>query len=115
MSEPEKPKKRRIWQIHLSTAVLFSMLASAMLWVNLGRTEYSAGGPNAEYEIYGWPMSFERYVHYQNNEVEFKQWTNENNELVISAGTNFIAFLLITAPIAFALEWLIRRREGRKP
>ena len=36
MSESEQPKKRRFWQLHLSTAVVLMIVAGALLWVASG-------------------------------------------------------------------------------
>ncbi len=50
--------KRRFWQIHLSTALILMLTASALLWANLIPHTYD-GKPDPDYisgKIYGWPV-----------------------------------------------------------
>jgi hypothetical protein len=51
MSDPQKPKKPKFWQLHLSTAILLMFEAGGLVALNLKRIESDFEG----IYFYGWP------------------------------------------------------------
>ena len=128
MSEPEK--KRRFRQIHLSTAVLLSLVTGIMLWANFEEWH----GFEAEGKL-GWPVKAElmdmkeRQYFGKKGDVESKRYgfavrffDSDSLESCGPASTQAILrcylpdFLIAFGFIGLtfiSFEWLISR-EGRK-
>jgi len=118
MSEPEPPKKRRFWQLHLSTAVLMMLLAGTILYKV---SQFRRHPRDLSWDI-GWPIdAVTAYPKWneQNQRVErddgpflikFRyvvDWTSLATDIFIDVG--------IILSFVFVCEWLICRREGRRP
>ena len=124
----EKPKKRRFWQLHLSTAVLLMLGAGGIGWPNsVARIEKFPGG-GGESKYYGWPMNFVcqiRWDYDNSTETLFRYRLNDTYCEWAEAVKFPLTFLIIIADllswttillsVAVPFEYLIRRREGRKP
>jgi hypothetical protein len=128
MSDNALPRKRRFWQLHLSTAIVLSLVAGYAIHCNfLERKGVWLGGEDAyefdvqmEIVIYGWPSAvyykftdngwyrdgrrFERFN--KDDSWRFDFWA------IIF---NLLSTFVILVASGWGLEWLIRRREGRKP
>jgi hypothetical protein len=141
MTEPEKPK-RKFWRFHLATAIVLVFVASGLLRANMTdrmpkSDEASLAGENHDLlalqflklymagirKRYGWPLvAIELVVAYE-HEVEFAV---DGVPPSIAKDTPFLRWnrtavaidSLVTVglvlAVAFASEWLIRRREARK-
>ena len=87
------PKKRRFWQLHLSTVVILTLEAGALLPINIGRSQY----------VY----------HYTFVDRSLADGTCVSR---MSVGDMFLATLLLNAivvcPTILLLEWLARRRKA---
>jgi len=113
-------KKRRFWQLHLSTAVLLTLEAAGLLCANLlvRNTEFRPSGNGRTiqtvcwitkpgdpgFRVQGWPMDC-----YWSSIYEPRQPTVSQALLIF----NSCAALIILAASAFVLEWYIRRRESK--
>ena len=110
----EKPK-RRVWQVHLSTAIALMFMAGGVLWINsipdIGRNPPGMlktpieVGSHSTYIYYGWPY----WCIVKEQESRNFYWTWDG------AVPNAIVVLAVFVAVAGCFEWLIRRREGRKP
>jgi hypothetical protein len=115
MSETmEPPKKRRFWQLHLSTAVVMTFVAGGAIWPSTS--------PRGEYILhYGWPWT--ACTWYGNPEVkDFYATALPPIHFDYDIKLDKVALLKdllcvvgMTLFVAFVSEWLIRHREGRKP
>ena len=133
MSEAEKPK-RRFWQIHLSTALLLMIILSTMIWANMrSRVESTKNFTDMPYIImrYGFPFTnYEREADSLAERYEsataylLTNWspTDPNDNVVpwrretfrFAIAANFCFLLIVLGISWYCLEFLIRRREGRK-
>jgi hypothetical protein len=125
MSDAEKPKKRRFWQLHLSTAVLLMFGAGGFLWLNSFPHRFYpwADMPENYFYQYGWPTVF--YTDPEPALVmgiplgtaldRFIREVGQREVSTLHVVVNVLVALPCLASLAFACEWLIRRREGRKP
>ena len=112
MSEPEnnKTKKRRFWQIHLSTAILFVVASSFLLWLSLVNPVTLSEFPGFVYQDgYGWPYAWETRSFPYGGDLAIDSWSRP---AIFWDGLVAVAAL---SGITICGEWLIRRREGRKP
>ena len=100
MTEAESPKNRPFWQMHLSTAVLLSLVAGGMMWGQL-RKDCLDGGVYSQ----GWPFG----VMTQNGEFV------RAGEAWIVIAFNIIFCLGLILGIALLLETIAISRESRKP
>ena len=121
----DKPK-RRLWQIHLSTAIVLMFVAGVLIFLNIsphqaeenwGKMEdFVSGG---QHITYGFPREcFDDEANQMN--TYFTRYTNvhgfvlsiwKTNNLIIDVLFAITIFVAVT----IACEWLIRRREARKP
>lgn len=101
---------RRV-QFHLGTAILMSIAAALLLYANVGRMYERAGGPSGMFEVYGWPMDFERYIHFDEKGPDQWQWANWANEFTIAISVNVVVAGTLLLGIAALSEWIIRRRQ----
>jgi len=127
---PTDTPKRGFWQIHLSTALLLLMAASALLGGNVHRREFystqykltTLDGVEhlvTEFQVYrGWPWSYREGYRIVNEpeitddpENGFRYSYNHTPSTFLNIV--FAAAMLVT--ITFISEWLIRRLEVRKP
>jgi hypothetical protein len=126
MSDELPPKNRRFWQLHLSTAVASLLLLGPLIWFNVLPNDEPLLVNEAKIaeidplftslkSYRGWPIRFNQ---------SFSISTTSNGRITCGCGTTlrivpFAENILIcgTLIIAFAIsiEWLIRRREARKP
>jgi hypothetical protein len=109
MSDEQKPKKRRFWQLHLSTAVISMLVIGFLLLKNIHLYERLT----ISKEAYGWPATI-----YEAERVRDAMYfpnivfSPMNSEALF---WDCIISIVIIAAFTVASEWLIRRREGRKP
>jgi hypothetical protein len=97
-------------------ALLLMVVAGGFLGLNLQISDHRFGGSSGEFEIYGWPLTFERYIHYQEaGNVISKDWMNDDGALMKPIGVNILVALLLSFSTAWVFEYLVRRREGRRP
>jgi hypothetical protein len=119
MSDKQPTKKRRFWQLHLSTVLALTVAAGILLGLNIGTSG----------KIHGWPL-----VCYDSTAVELEGDTYYYKPMYLT-GTGFRDYLIFNANgfnywilsidllvnvlvlclVAFLSEKLIRRREGRRP
>ena len=94
----DKPK-RRFWQIHLSTAVLMTLVAGFCLWFNIE----TSIDMDTDIISRGWPNTAWLFI--------------DGSSYFFRKGILVNAFyaLSILFNVAFLSEYLIRRRESRKP
>jgi hypothetical protein len=117
--ENAKPK-RRFWQLHLSTAILMILVASLFIFVQTrgyeGRIVVDLSKENSNsYALlggkmawdpgtsYGWPFCFVHVGHYK------------TQLLLLPALIELDSFILTIALPTIVCEYLIRRREARRP
>jgi hypothetical protein len=115
MSEPEKVK-RRFWQIHLSTSVVMMFVAGLMLLLNF-RHGYIFGFPYNSIGFFGYDD--------QTFGFEYREWLKQGYLIhgfnrsvwlpIWDISINLLTFLAACLLTGIAFEYLIRRREGRKP
>jgi hypothetical protein len=100
--------KRRIWRIHLSTAIVLMLLAGALLGLNLFHVRHSPFEPEPGGRLYyhaGWPFSTDYF--------SYKGWGPRPGIQLRELLYN-IAFSVATmALVAFVMEFLIRRSPFR--
>jgi hypothetical protein len=123
-------KPRKFWQLHLLTLVLMALAAGPMLDMNLqdhqgrhvlvgeGGSPYEdvSENPKRRCRVWtayqGWPMpAWEYYT------VDGKSYGSYFFRIcgpVIPAMLNVMLIGAVLFAVAFASEWLIRRREARK-
>jgi hypothetical protein len=87
---------RRWLQVHLSTAVVLTIVAGGLMWANLVMYHEGIAG------CCGWPMCYRAELWFG------VMWDHGNLAVDI-----FTAATIITVT-AFVCEWRIRRREVRK-
>lgn len=125
----EKPKKRPLFQYHLSTAIVVMFVASGVLWLNvrLDNWPYQLGGRLVGESLgRGWPLMAIRhqggYHHYKEITVNGQKQWQEWNELMPNAEIELCPNgIIIDAVVAFAIlgiigyfcEWLIRRKAAK--
>jgi hypothetical protein len=121
MSDEQPPKKRRFWQLHLSTAILLILTSAGLASLNgYKRSQMTGFGGVIEYDegsqpiAYGWPANFITQ--------SYTEWTYASGEKAKGVGSRIthyfwngalidIAVLLgILAVCAIILECLIRLR-----
>jgi len=128
MCNPEKPK-RKFWQVHLSTAVILMIEAAGLLWLNVTHVEekrtlhyplYFEGSEltnvAALFERQGWPICYHQ-VFFQGT---LHDRMNPDDRVsddwkALSLTIDAVICLVILLANGSICEWLIRRREGRKP
>ena len=115
-----KPK-RRFWQIHLSTAIVLMLLASGLLGLNVQprntHIEYSSLPGRTHFVQFGWPLTleYELQVHELGEHVEAQDEGMSFGIKLWAAVSNCILGVIFLLFLAMLLEYLIRRREARKP
>lgn len=98
-----EPSKRRWFQIHLSTAAVLMFLAGGLIWLNL--TNLGRGDGTLSLKIkYGYPEPV--YWGHNTTDAHF-YWE--------AIAINLLFGLLVLFCVARICEFLIRRRESRKP
>jgi len=119
---------RRFWQIHLSTAVVLTLVSGAIMYANF-RPErmflVSGWGPPVSegklphpiyepYIHYGWPLGFytERAPDHNETGWDATAYLGVRNSKL---RMNCLYWLLILAATTVTLEFFVRRREARKP
>ena len=118
MSELEKPKKRRFWQLHLSTTVALSLVTGMLLYAHLFHVFGVLTGEEADVlAIFGWPFPIFRWRNWDGRvPLMDYSWRTYSRwsvlEAIVADVVISLGFIMMTILV---LEWLIRRREARKP
>ena len=117
-------KKRRWFQIHLSTAIVMMFVAGGLLWINMGWERnflLAAGHPVA---THGWPVDGATIdgmyiVRILSSDVlggRFEFHKGLTFGVIFNWWLmNLLCAIAILVVIAWLLERRIRRREARKP
>ena len=114
----DKPK-RRWFRFHLSTAFGMMLVAGCMIGVNtrcqvIFSNYEEVGVEHCRHCQYGWPMiAREEFEGQWTVTVAPLGWPSHWNAIGITVDA-LVAVALVLASGFFG-EWLIRRREGRKP
>ena len=124
-------KKRRWFQIHLSTAIVLMFVAGGLLGANLNKTtKYYDDGVHPGWRQYGWPWPCWTEVVSELHEVGTENKVlvafNAEDSRKLGFGDypnfdwvvliwNLVAALLLVVVLACGMEFIIRRREARKP
>ena len=115
MSEQDKPK-RRFWQIHLSTAVVLTIVSSAFLTKNIQNVQFEIAS-DLNGSGYGWPFPFLVSARLDGWPT-FKRMQNPFGPTEFQFGAfsiDLIFFVLIIITIFIIFESIgVSRREGRK-
>jgi len=112
----DAPKKRPWFQYHLSTAIVLMFVASGLLWLNMQPHGFmycivedlpSGGGRwlNCFGQAYGWPFVC-WYSH-----PGLQDGITVKGPMICLDAASALCLLL---PVAFTLEWRIRRKERRR-
>jgi len=127
----ERVKKRRWFQVHLSTAVLLMLTSGFLFWANLSTTAVNKYAESIDYdghhETSGWPFEAQYIITIPKDigvaaqyygvkdpsltlkkDLTLKKWRRGGFIL------NFLVALAILATTAFACEFLIRRRARKQ-
>jgi hypothetical protein len=123
----EKPK-RRFWQIHLSTAVMFSLIAAGILGANVVPSVFTGryidnDSSEKQYTVkrYGWPIPLLAY-NVERSEVELHDIFSSNRSYELWPGCgilyslwtiilNLLAWLAMLAVPALLLNLFWRTRQ----
>jgi len=104
MSEP--PTKTKIWQIHLSTAILLMFVAGLLMKMQVRTASLYSG----------WPVpAYTPYIFLIANIDGDDEISSAAHWIVSGVVEDALISLLILLFICVIGEWLIRLREGRKP
>lgn len=102
----------RRFQIHLSTAVLLTFVAGALIWANaLPVNETSRLEHMAFYssDAYGWPWPALVYTHEIADGKSVYEGIDAVNKMQL-AGDVFVAIAILSA-VWFVSEWWVQRRQ----
>ena len=117
---------RRFWRIHLSTAVLLMFVAGLCLWANIGYRNFGETSDFNPWRPKGWPVGGPIRLYAQGWPLPYSinSWSSEERSVdsrkisiectLLAIPADFLAAIGIVGGTAIALEYLIRRREGRK-
>jgi hypothetical protein len=134
MSGIEKPK-RKFWQFRLLTAVAMMTVAAAMLILNTRKLETAqlfdhGNGYSSIEDQYGWPFAVYRTIPDWIAALNLAEYNSSKSKTDLpplsrrpdidkliykNIVLNALVGLCLLLVVQFACEWLIRRREGRKP
>jgi hypothetical protein len=105
----EPPKKRRFWQIHLSTLLIVTLATGLMLLPNICFRSFDSMS-----FVRGWP-----YPYGEKPASPKTQWIDYYNIDPVARQTRFVADVAILIALVLAsasvCEWIVRRREARRP
>ena len=109
------PPRRKRFQIHLSTAIVMTFVAGALIWANVGPYELPLMdrwrlGPRT-LRLYGWPLCVNRYSISSMMGSDTAQYHGLSEERI---AVNVVVAIAILFATWFICEWLIRRRAARK-
>lgn len=121
--------RRRLWQIHLSTAVVVVLVSGTLLGINMRppRVISAEGKVNkygglwiaVEYQVDGWPFATQGvttlYTSYTES-ANIRKYAEARigNEVPIPFNfKNFAAAIAIVLAVAVMSEFILRRRESR--
>ena len=112
--------KRPWFRFHLLTAVLMMLAAGGMMWLNLCKrlVDLPADGAyETEPLIYGWPLNFAYHGPRSFRTGLGMTWGDGVTTLFFWRGVivDVVVFILILVCVTSCIEFLLRRREGRKP
>jgi len=104
---PDAPKKRPLYQLHLSTCVVLMFVAGTMVWLNLVERRSSDNWPYDRY--FGWPwtaveIDFDAPYGSMTNMFWHNRWR---------IATNLSVCLPLLTAVAFVCEYCLRLRERR--
>ncbi|MCZ7649023.1 MAG: hypothetical protein M5U26_27830 [Planctomycetota bacterium] len=122
----DTPRKRRWFQLHLSTCVALMIVAGLILWSNMrpGSAVITLARPPIK--VYGWPWTIANQppAQIENEHINLGaysfyldglEFTNQLNALTATYGRNLVwnvlVALAILAAVALPLEYLARRSE----
>ena len=114
-------KKRRWFQIHLSTAIVLMFLASGILFKNLTviETQYATsghgdplGGGTLTIKSSGWPFIITENLSHTPEPYD-PEYAHSFDWRCVAL--NVLTCISSLFAVALILEWRIRRREARKP
>jgi hypothetical protein len=108
--------KRRLLQVHLSTAIILMFVAAVLLWANLRPTAEYPGHSLVKYFGPGWPRPiFELWVDVGDpSTIAPNQWWNGDwKALAIAVLVNGLTGGLIIGTFGVASEIFIRRKKFR--
>ncbi len=135
-ADPEK--KRRWFQVHLSTCIVLMFVAAGLVWLNLKarpaieqgsidqNTKSRVGHLEKYYtrlQIRGWPYEFQNFFEDTKMQNDFQEALREPGEIrlpgaegihLAQLSLNILFALAILAATAFGCEWWVRRRGGRQ-
>ena len=103
-------KKRRWFQIHLSTAVVLMITAGVLMWANL--REQRGGTKCRPHEwgfYYGWPISLFESL---GSDITCE---SDHTERQVQMVVNILVSFAILAAVGFTCEWWARRRKPKEP
>jgi uncharacterized membrane protein len=119
-------KQKRPWfRFHLLTAVLTMFISGGLVGLNLGRerkyvADYAVNGVilnpiEKSYHLVGWPLRCDSerqtmYVNSDNEELPIELTIINYTPLYLDG----VICVIVLLSVAFAAEYLIRRREARK-
>jgi hypothetical protein len=113
MDEP--PKKRRFWQLHLSTAIIMSVALGFVMLINIGRPSATFGLYDGIQSWYGWPLPIyvtDYFYHCPNGgKHSFTYFHSEHSTALPVDAVSGLLFLYFAFRVS---QYPIRRREGRK-
>jgi hypothetical protein len=121
----ETKPKLRFWQFHLSTAIILSIVAAVILFLNIRMRqtdelfEHDNGGSSIE-DRCGWPFAIYRTIPewlIQAEEADGQsEWSQhiKDNWSYSAIAANLLVGTTILFVVLVSCEWLIRRREARK-
>jgi len=118
MSEAEPRKKRRFWQLHLSTAVLLMFVSGSLVGSNTRDRDpvyWDSYFRGLRRVPTGWPFEFKQRFETYDAENDKVLNAEEGPCNVWSLAGDIFTAIGICSSVAFISEWLIRRREGRRP
>jgi hypothetical protein len=130
--------KRKLWQIHLSTAVAMTIVTGGLIGVNVRPTSASIScamnamnllstdgsggiGEFRRYQYFGWPLVWLESVDnvrssggawVASDDVKPQLYLPRQSRLPLLFNVLILAAMILSMGIV--LEWLIRRREARK-
>jgi len=113
----DPPKKRRWFQVHLSTAIALMLVSAVLVWANMRVQDVPYENHADLFRAnYGWPLTAV-YREAEKWPIGSLLYPIGESYYVIDwekgVPLNCSSALAILAATAFACEWLIRRRERK--
>ncbi|MBI3830349.1 MAG: hypothetical protein HY291_12585 [Planctomycetes bacterium] len=117
-----EPRKRRWFQIHLSTALIAMFAAATLLYLNVSESfsheiytwNYKEGWYTGVL-VRGWPYQYEVDGGFPWDDWRGTGFEDLGRSILISLIANVVLSLVLIIGLMFFCEFLIRRHEARKP